>query len=176
MFSQLDWVWKSFHRESRILILGLDNAGKTAILYSLKLGEAIEYTIPTIGFNVEQVKIGTLNIHMWDMGGQTTLRDLWPHYYEQSDGVVFVLDSSDVDRFDTARQELHTLMSHKELNSKPFLILANKQDLPNAVGQKEVVQRMGLETVNWTPWHVIECCATQNQRAKLGFEWLAGQI
>ena len=176
LFSQLDWVWKYFRRETGILILGLDNAGKTATLYSLHLGEAIEYCVPTIGFNVEQVNVGKLDISMWDVGGQNRFRNLWPHYFAQADGIAFVIDSADTDRHDEVKEELHALMSHKELNGKPFLILANKQDLPNARSRNELIELLQLETVDWTPWHVVECCATKNQRAKIGFEWLADHL
>lgn len=176
ILTHLEMLWQSFHTESSILILGLDNAGKTATLYALKLGEAVEYTIPTVGFNLEEVNIGKLNIKMWDIGGQDKIRQLWPHYFGQTDGIVFVLDSNDQDRFDQAKEELHTLMSHKELNEKPFLILANKQDLPNAVGKDDIIVKLGLKTVTWLPWYVVECSATHNEKAKVGFEWLAEQL
>ena len=176
IFTQLEILWQSFHRDSGILILGLDNAGKTATLYAMKLGEVIEYTIPTIGFNLEEINVGRLNIKMWDIGGQDKLRKLWPHYFGQTDGIVFVLDSNDRDRFELAKEELHTLMSHKELNDKPFLVLANKQDLPNAASKGEVIELLGLETVTWLPWYVVECSATKNAKARVGFEWLAEQL
>ena len=176
VFSQLDKLWQSFHRDSAILILGLDNAGKTAVLYALHLGEAIEYTVPTIGFNIEEVAVGNLSIKMWDLGGQERLRALWPHYFGQSDGVVFVFDSSDIDRIETVKTELHPLMSHKELTGKPFLILANKQDLPRALDKKNMIEALGLKAVTWLKWQVVECSATKNNRAKLGFEWLAEEI
>ena len=64
------WIWESFHRETTVLVLGLDNAGKTATLYALHLGEPMPFTVPTIGFNVESVKVGRLDIKMWDIGGQ----------------------------------------------------------------------------------------------------------
>jgi small GTP-binding protein len=176
IFSQLDKLWQSFHRDSAILILGLDNAGKTAVLYALHLGESIEYTVPTIGFNIEEVTAGNLSIKMWDLGGQERLRALWPHYFGQSDGVIFVVDSSDIDRIDVAKTELHTLMSHKELTGKPFLILANKQDLPRALDKQNMIEALGLSAVTWLKWQVVECSATKNNRAKLGLEWLAEEI
>jgi len=176
IFSQLDKLWQSFNRDSAILILGLDNAGKTAVLYALHLGESIEYTVPTIGFNIEEVSVGNLSIKMWDLGGQERLRALWPHYFGQTDGVVFVVDSSDIDRIETVKTELHTLMSHKDLNEKPFLILANKQDLPMALNKEDMISALNLKAVTWLRWQVVECSATKNNRAKMGLEWLAEQI
>jgi len=176
IFGPFDWIWKSFHQNSSILILGLDNAGKTAILYSLQLGEVINYTVPTIGFNVEEVQIDNLSIKMWDIGGQDKIRALWPHYFQQSSGIVFVVDSNDQDRLPHAKIELHTLISHKDNVGKPFLILANKQDLPNAIDKETIVRELQLETVTTSKWYVVECSATKNQRARVGFEWLASNI
>lgn len=176
IFSQLDKLWQSFHRDSGILILGLDNAGKTAVLYALQLGEAISYTVPTIGFNVEEVSIGRLTIKMWDMGGQTKLRALWPHYFGQADGIVFVVDSADTNRMEIAKAELHTLLSHKDLSGKPFLILANKQDLPGAMNKKQIIEALNMSSVTWLDWHVVECSAINNDRARIGLEWLSEQI
>ena len=176
LMTQLSRLWKSFRHGSSILILGLDNAGKTALLYSLQLGESLEYTVPTIGFNVEKVNIGNIEIHMWDLGGQTRFRSLWPHYFAQADGVAFVVDCNDVDRLEEVRDELHGLMSHKELTGKPFLILANKQDLPMAVSKDNLTNKLNLHHVDWTPWHIVECSATKNMKAKIGFEWLSEQL
>ena len=176
IFSQLDKLWQSFNRDSAILLLGLDNAGKTAILYSLKLGEKISYTVPTIGFNLEEIQIAGLTIKMWDLGGQTKLRELWPHYFGQSDAVIFVIDSNDTERLPLVKTELHVLMSHKELNNKPFLILANKQDLPRALHKDELSVELGLDSVSWLSWKIVECSATQNNRAKIGVEWLSDQM
>lgn len=176
MFQSVEWIWKSFHQETSIVILGLDAAGKTAILYSLQLGEAISYTIPTVGFNVEEINIEHLSIKMWDIGGQDKIRALWPHYYQQSQGIVFVVDSNDQDRFEQARDELHSVISHKDNVGKPLLVLANKQDLPYAVSKDVLAERLMLCEIKSSAWFVIECSATQNQRAKLGFEWLATQL
>lgn len=174
--SKIKWLWEAFHRETSVLVLGLDNAGKTATLYALHLGEPMPYTIPTVGFNVEQVKVGRLDIKMWDIGGQDKFRALWPHYFGQTDGVAFVVDSADRARFETVRNELHRLVSHKELVGKPFLILANKQDLPDAANKSELTSMLKLDSVKSSEWYVIECCATKNDRAKIGFEWLANQL
>lgn len=84
-------------RQCKILMLGLDGAGKTTILYSLKLGQAIN-TIPTIGFNVEQLSYKTINFLVWDVGGQQKLRNLWTHYFEKARGLIYVIDSSDSER------------------------------------------------------------------------------
>merc|ERR1719449_328928 len=84
-------------REMRILMVGLDAAGKTTILYKLKLGEVVN-TIPTIGFNVETVQYQDIEFTVWDVGGQEKIRPLWRHYYANNSGIIFVVDSADTDR------------------------------------------------------------------------------
>lgn len=176
LMEKVEQWWQSLQKDTCVLVLGLDNAGKTVVLYCLHLDEAVGYTVPTLGFNVESVKVGNVTINMWDLGGQTAYRSLWPHYYAQSDGVVFVIDANDRDRFATVKEELHALVSHKELTGKPLLVLANKQDLPNAAGRDELLDILELDKITWSPWHIVPCTATKNQRVKIGFEWLVKEL
>eukprot|EP01084_Bolivina_argentea_P183966 317382_1 len=128
--------------EYRILMVGLDAAGKTTILYKLKLAEVVT-TIPTIGFNVETVEYKNINFTVWDVGGQDKIRPLWKHYYQNTQGIIFVVDSNDrericdvngvqsglkYDRDDNARDELHRMLAEDELRDAVLLIFANKQD------------------------------------------------
>merc|ERR1712151_158705 len=110
-------------KEMRILMVGLDAAGKTTILYKLKLGEIVT-TIPTIGFNVETVEYKNISFTVWDVGGQDKIRPLWRHYYQNTQGVIFVVDSNDRERIDDrlgqlpqkynitmpAKEELHSML------------------------------------------------------------------
>lgn len=88
-------------RQCKIVMLGLDGAGKTTILYSLKLGDVL-MTIPTIGFNVEEVHFKTIQFMVWDVGGQEKLRNLWTHYFDKSKALIYVVDSSDSERVELA--------------------------------------------------------------------------
>ena len=121
----------------RILMLGLDGAGKTTILYQLKYNETVK-TIPTIGFNVETLDYGDLAITAWDVGGQDKIRVLWKHYFLNTDAVIFVVDSQDRDRLEDAKEEIKKLASEKCLKNCSFLIMANKQDLNNALTPGEI--------------------------------------
>merc|ERR1712137_1443894 len=89
-------------KEMRILMVGLDAAGKTTILYKLKLGEVVT-TIPTIGFNVGTVEYKNINFTVWDVGGQDKIRPLWRHYFQNTQGLIFVVDSNDRERIAEAR-------------------------------------------------------------------------
>merc|ERR1712072_1495350 len=105
-------VWERMisKSEMRILMVGLDAAGKTTILYKLKLGEVVT-TIPTIGFNVETVEYKNISFTVWDVGGQDKIRPLWRHYYQNTQGIIFVVDSNDRDRIEDAREELVRMLS-----------------------------------------------------------------
>jgi ADP-ribosylation factor protein 1 len=127
MGSMFSKVWQRLigKKEMRILMVGLDAAGKTTILYKLKLGEVVT-TIPTIGFNVETVDYKNISFTVWDVGGQDKIRLLWRHYYQNTQGLIFVVDSNDRDRIDDAREELHKMLSEEELKEAVLLVFANK--------------------------------------------------
>merc|ERR1712137_696793 len=121
----------SSKKEQRIVMVGLDNAGKTTILYQVKMGEVVQ-TTPTIGFNVETVSRKNVTFSVWDVGGQDQIRGLWRHYFLNTQAVIFVVDSNDQNRLKEARDELWKVLESPELTSAVVLVFANKQDLPNA--------------------------------------------
>jgi small GTP-binding protein len=163
--------------EARILMLGLDEVGKTTILYKLKLGEVVT-TIPTIGFNVETITVANVNITTWDVGGRCKIRPLWRHYYANTSAIVFVVDSNDRERISEACHELHELMNEEELRNLPILIFANKQDLPNALTSNEIKEKLNLSKLDQmqTKWHVQPSAATKSEGLEEGFRWLANTI
>lgn len=130
-------------REMRILMLGLDAAGKTTILYKLKLDQP-STNIPTVGFNVETVTFKNVKFGIWDVGGQDKIRPLWRHYYTGTQGLIFVLDSSDRERIEEARQELYKIALDRSMSEVPILILANKQDMPSAMNAQEIQSKLEL--------------------------------
>jgi len=165
-------------KEMRILMVGLDAAGKTTILYKLKLGEVVT-TIPTIGFNVETVEYKNISFTVWDVGGQDKIRPLWRHYYQNTQGIIFVVDSNDRDRIDesnssehSAKEELHRMLAEDELRDAILLVFANKQDLPNAMAVAEVTERLGLNQIRNRQWYIQSTCATTGDGIYEGFEWL----
>ena len=107
-------------KDMRILMVGLDAAGKTTILYKLKLGEVVT-TIPTIGFNVETVDYKNISFTVWDVGGQDKIRNLWRHYYQNTQGLIFVVDSNDKARIEDAKNELHKMLQEEELKEAGLL-------------------------------------------------------
>jgi len=159
----------------RILLLGIDGAGKTTVLYKMKLGETI-HTAPTIGFNVETVQYRNIKFTMWDVGGQDRIRKLWRHYYEGTNGLIYVVDSNDTARIDESAIELEKLLKEEELSNATLLVFANKQDLPNAVSVSELTERLGLHRLRDRAWNVQACCAVSGDGLHEGLEWFSSAI
>ena len=177
MGSMFSKIWARFigKKEMRILMVGLDAAGKTTILYKLKLGEVVT-TIPTIGFNVETVEYKNISFTVWDVGGQDKIRLLWRHYYQNTQGLIFVVDSNDRDRIDDAREELHKMLSEEELKEAVLLVFANKQDLPGAMTTPEVTDKLGLHTLRGRTWFIQATCATTGDGLYEGLDWLSKNV
>ncbi|KAA8495757.1 ADP-ribosylation factor 1 [Porphyridium purpureum] len=173
-FSKLfDSLWGK--KDMRILMVGLDAAGKTTILYKLKLGEIVT-TIPTIGFNVETVEYKNISFTVWDVGGQDKIRPLWRHYFQNTQGIIFVVDSNDRDRFVEAREELHKMLGEEELRNAVLLVFANKQDLPNAASTAELANALQLPNLRQRSWYIQACCATNGEGLFEGLDWLSEEL
>ncbi|KAL2271093.1 hypothetical protein VTJ83DRAFT_464 [Remersonia thermophila] len=172
-FSFLSLLMKQ--KEMRILMVGLDAAGKTTILYKLKLGEVVT-TIPTIGFNVETVEYRNIQFTVWDVGGQDKIRPLWRHYFQNTQGIIFVVDSNDRDRVPEAREELQRMLNEDELRDALLLVFANKQDLPNAMTVAEITDKLGLHSLRQRTWYIQSTCATSGDGLFEGLDWLAQEI
>eukprot|EP00824_Muranothrix_gubernata_P020090 TRINITY_DN40315_c0_g1_i1.p2 TRINITY_DN40315_c0_g1~~TRINITY_DN40315_c0_g1_i1.p2 ORF type:complete len:181 (+),score=46.36 TRINITY_DN40315_c0_g1_i1:126-668(+) len=162
-------------KEMRILMVGLDAAGKTTILYKLKLGEIVT-TIPTIGFNVETVQYKNINFTVWDVGGQDKIRPLWRHYFQNTQAIIFVVDSNDRERIGEARDELHRMLNEDELRDAILLVFANKQDLPNAMNAAEITDKLGLHSLRQRNWYIQATCATSGDGLYEGLDWLSANL
>ena len=167
--------WSNPKKQMRILMVGLDGAGKTTILYKLKIDDIVR-TIPTVGFNVETVEYKNVNFSVWDIGGQDQIRPLWRHYYRNVQGIIFVVDSNDDERIDgtlqSANEELHGMLMDEELRDAVLLIVANKQDLPNAMSVDEIEQRLELHQLRDRKWKIQSTCAITGEGLYDGLDWL----
>jgi len=170
-------VWQRIvsKQEMRILMLGLDAAGKTTVLYKLKLGEVVT-TVPTVGFNVESVEYRNIRFTVWDVGGQDKIRRLWRHYFQGTQGLIFVVDSSDRDRLDDAQEELWRLLADGEMRGAALLVFANKQDLPNAMPTAEMAEKLGLHNTRDRQWFIQSACATSGDGLYEGLDWLSRSL
>ncbi|XP_025109745.1 E3 ubiquitin-protein ligase TRIM23-like isoform X2 [Pomacea canaliculata] len=162
--------------EMRVVMLGLDGAGKTCILLKLKKNEFVK-TIPTLGFNVETVEYKNVKISIWDIGGQHLVRFFWKHYYLNTQAVIFVLDCSNRERLTEAQNELVNVVQEKELKEASLLIFANKQDVEDHASIEEITQQMGLLKMCCNrSWHLQGCSAKSGEGLADGLEWLSRQI
>ena len=159
--------------EKRILMCGLDAAGKTTILYKLKMGEVV-VTVPTIGFNVEVVEYKNVTFTCWDVGGKDKIRPLWRHYYRNTTTLIFVVDSNDRDRIGEwgAGEELRRMLDEDALRGVPLLVFANKQDLPGAMSVAEVSDKLGLHNIRDREWYIQSSCAVTGDGLYDGLEWV----
>merc|ERR1711937_286607 len=164
-----------YKKEMRILMVGLDNAGKTTVLYKLKLGEVVN-TIPTIGFNVETVEYKNISFNVWDVGGQTKIRPLWRHYFQNTQGLIFVVDSNDRERIHETREELHKMLNEDDLRDAVLLVFANKQDLPQAMNAAEITDKLGLHALKQRHWYIQAAIARTGEGLYEGLDWLQANI
>lgn len=160
-------------KQMKILMLGLDNAGKTTVLYRLKLGEVVT-TTPTIGFNVERVEYKNISFTVWDVGGQEKIRQLWRFYFDNVEGLIFVVDCSDTERVKSAADELSSILQEPALRDTALLVFANKQDLPKAVTCYELAETLGLK--GRKRWHVQPCVANKCHGLYEGLDWLSNEM
>ena len=162
-------------KEIRILILGLDGAGKTTILYRLQVGEVVT-TIPTIGFNVESVTYKNLKFQVWDLGGQTSIRPYWRCYYANTDAVIYVVDSQDKDRVGISKQELLAMLEEDELKKSILCVFANKQDMEGAMTATEVSNALGLSALKTRTWSIFKTSALKGDGLEEAMDWLVDAI
>merc|ERR1712010_271091 len=162
-------------KQMRILMVGLDAAGKTTILYKLKLGEIVT-AIPTIGFNVETVEYKNISFTVWDVGGQDKIRPLWRHYFQNTQGLIFVVDCNDKDRIHETKDELHKMLNEDDLRDAVLLVFANKQDLPNAMNAAEITDKLGLHALKQRHWYIQAAIATSGEGLYEGLDWLQANI
>ncbi|TPP60455.1 ADP-ribosylation factor [Fasciola gigantica] len=171
-------IFGIFKREVKLLIIGLDNSGKTTILNQLKAKDDCMDFVPTVGFNVERVKRSSLSITCFDMSGHYRYRSLWEKYYSECDGVIFVVDSSDQLRLIVAQDELEQMLSHSSMKNRdiPLLFLSNKMDKTGSLSASQVAQALGLEKIRNKSWNIISSNAISGEGVSEGLDWLCEKL
>mmetsp|Transcript_25557 Transcript_25557/g.33424 ORF Transcript_25557/g.33424 Transcript_25557/m.33424 type:complete len:194 (-) Transcript_25557:57-638(-) len=181
MFSLIAGFWNYLFSktEVNILILGLDYAGKTTILEQLKgifgrkPGISPEKIPPTIGLNIGRLEINNCKITIWDLGGQVRMRSIWEKYYKDTHGMIFVIDSADVARFEEAKLAFDTLLHHPNLDEIPIMLMANKQDLPNAIHREDISVNFEEASVKSRSIRVQGASAITAQGLSEGMLWIS---
>ena len=167
--------------EAKVLIVGLDNSGKTTLINHLKTpgGDSrVDEITPTVGFQVEQFTKGKINFTVYDMSGQSRYRTLWEQYYRDVQAIIFVIDSTDKIRMCVAKEELEQLLSHSDIKRSlcPMLFFANKTDSVGSMTPAECMDAMGLFQIRDRPWHMTASNAITGSGVLSGVEWLSEEI
>lgn len=165
--------------EYRVLMLGFDSPGRTSALYHMKLGEVVT-TIPTIGFNVESVQFKKADITFWDIGGRDKIRPLWRHYFQNTDCIIFVVNSVEGqfnEMLEEYRDELQRLLHEDELRNAVVVLWANKQDLPGALAPAEVERRLGAEEMlRGRHWKLFGTVAVTGEGLHESMDWMVDAL
>lgn len=160
----------------RLLILGLDNAGKTTILRKFS-GEPIDTIEPTLGFNIKTLFHRSYTLNVWDVGGQKSIRSYWRNYFESTDGLIWVVDSSDKLRLELCRQELESLLQQERLAGASLLIFANKQDLDGALSKEDIYEVLELDKMSQDRhWSIMSCSAVTGNGLVEGIDWMVEDV
>ncbi|CAN6348644.1 unnamed protein product, partial [Urochloa humidicola] len=155
---------------------GLDNSGKTTIVLKIN-GEDTSVISPTLGFNIKTIKYQKYSLNIWDVGGQKTIRSYWRNYFEQTEGLVWVVDSTDIRRLDDCRAELHNLLKEERLAGASLLVFANKQDIQGALKPAEIAKVLDLAAMEKSRhWQIVGCSAYTGDGLLEGFDWLVQDV
>ncbi|KAJ7601013.1 Arl8a protein [Mycena floridula] len=177
LFSSL-FQWFSglfFSRQAEIAVVGLQASGKTSFVNTLTNGQWSEDVVPTVAFNFRKVRKGNVTLKVWDVAGQPKFRSMWERYCNGVDAVVFVVDSVDQDKFNTARFELHQLLGHASLNAVPLLVLGNKNDVDGHASVKELISSLQLDKISDRPVSCYSCSMKSQHNLDIVVQWLSSR-
>ena len=155
-------------REYRIIVIGLDFSGKTSILNKLNP----ENTIRPIGYSLETFIYKQLSFTVWDLCGHEKLRFLWKYYFQNTDGIVFVVDSNDKERMDEAVEEFNKIIIEEELKDAALLVMANKQDMPDALSPNDILKKFEFANLKGRKCRVQGTSAKTGEGIEEGLTWL----
>ena len=192
-------------KEMRLLLVGLDNAGKSTILSRIN-GEEIDSVAPTLGFNIKTFNYADYVLNVWDvgrwcdgretfglltvltesgrrryhcscsLGGQKSLRSYWRNYFEATEAIIWVVDSVDKMRLGECRAELQDLLKEERLMGSSLLVFANKQDIAGACSLQEIRTLLDLDSIHKHHWTIMPCSAVTGQNLLEGIDWLVNDV
>ena len=174
IFSKILDFFSRSRNKFKIILLGIQNAGKTTILYRLSIGQLVK-TTPTIGSNVEEISYNNIKLQAWDLGGQESSRSVWDVYFTNTDAIIYVIDTTD-ETFDDSKSQFYKLLKNETLKNAIILIYANKQDLPEAKNVSDIIQIYGLDNIKNHIWHIQPCSAQTGEGLITGMKWLSDQL
>ncbi|KAG5949754.1 ADP-ribosylation factor-like protein 2 [Claviceps sp. LM77 group G4] len=158
-------------KEMRILMLGLDNAGKTTIVKKI-MGEDVHTVSPTLGFIIKTIDYDGYKLNIWDVGGQKTLRSYWRNYFEKTDALIWVVDATDRLRIQDCKEELHGLLLEERLSGASLLIFSNKTDVEGCMDEHDIRTALRLDEIRSHQWHILRCSAMTGKNLQEGLAWV----
>ncbi|XP_036419352.1 ADP-ribosylation factor-like protein 11 [Colossoma macropomum] len=167
---------KKFLKTRQVVLMGLDSAGKSTLLYRIHRGVVMQ-TSPTIGFNVVTLELDKKTVFtVWDIGGQGSMRANWKYYLENCEALVFVVDAGDRTRMEEAKTALKKVLSDHNMADIPLMVLANKSDLPDAMTVSEVSKQLDMDSYKDRVWEIQACSALRGQGLQQAFQSVAKLI
>ncbi|KAK6539992.1 ADP-ribosylation factor-like protein 2 [Orbilia ellipsospora] len=158
-------------KEMRVLMLGLDNAGKTTIVKQV-MKEDVNTVSPTLGFIIKTIEYQGYKLNIWDVGGQKTLRSYWRNYFEKTDALIWVVDATDRFRLDDCKEELHGLLLEERLMGASLLVFVNKTDVKGCMSTDEIKEGLKLDEIVTHKWTILRCSAMTGENLDEGLEWV----
>ncbi|KAB5583951.1 hypothetical protein PHYPO_G00101790 [Pangasianodon hypophthalmus] len=169
----LDWVKSLFWKEEmELTLVGLQYSGKTTFVNVIASGQFSEDMIPTVGFNMRKVTKGNVTIKIWDIGGQPRFRSMWERYCRGVNAIVYMVDAADRDKVEASRNELHNLLDKPQLQGIPVLVLGNKRDLPNALDEKQLIEKMNLAAIQDREICCYSISCKEKDNIDITLQWL----
>ena len=167
-----------YNKKANIVFLGLDNAGKTALLHVLK-NDTVTQTRPTIHPHSEELKMGNIKLNTYDLGGHETARKIWKDYFPAVHAILFLVDSVDVNRFPEAKKELEKILETPELVNIPIAILGNKIDMKGSVSVEQLKEALDYDTIlakETRPMEIFMVSVAKKIGYSAALEWISKNL
>ncbi|CAB1335970.1 unnamed protein product [Coregonus sp. 'balchen'] len=169
----LDWIKALFWKEEmELTLVGLQYSGKTTFVNVIASGQFSEDMIPTVGFNMRKITKGNVTIKLWDIGGQPRFRSMWERYCRGVSAIVYMVDAADPEKTEASKNELHNLLDKPQLQGIPVLVLGNKRDLPGALDEKELIERMNLSAIQDREICCYSISCKEKDNIDITLQWL----
>lgn len=169
----LEWFRSLFWKEEmELTLVGLQNSGKTTFVNVIASGQFTEDMIPTVGFNMRKITKGNVTIKLWDIGGQPRFRSMWERYCRGVNAILFMVDAADEDKLEASRNELMQLLDKAQLDAIPVLVLGNKKDLPGALDERQLIERMNLSAIQNREICCYSISCKEKENIDITLQWL----
>jgi len=169
----LEWFKSLFWKEEmELTLVGLQHAGKTTFVNVIASGNFNGDMIPTVGFNMRKISKGNVTIKLWDIGGQPRFRSMWERYCRGVNAIVYMVDAADPEKIEASRNELHNLLEKPQLAGIPVLVLGNKRDLPEALDENGLIEKMNLNAIQDREICCYSISCKEKDNIDITLQWL----